>query len=133
MDTSAWVDEFLSDVEWWARQGARLCGWLDEGPGVRIACPAPWGADECGRTLRVDAARPEDVIVCRRCRTEWTTGRLILVALDGSDEVWVDAQAIEAVLAVPSRTLRHWAQHGKIRRRGERYALGDVQRLRNTA
>ena len=123
-----WVGEFSAAMSSWARLGKRLCGWTDAG--VWIECPSPWGETTCGRRLRVDIAELDVDVLCRRCHTKWSARRLVLVASEVSDG-WADADAIEAVLMIPTRTLRQWGRSGKVRRRGGQYALADVRAMRD--
>lgn len=107
-----------------AREGRRLSGQTEQGS--LIPCQSPEGADVCGRMLRVDVADLEQRVTCRKCSTEWTGARLLSVAMDDADP-YLDAEAMSHIYQVPSRTLRHWATTGKVRRSHSRYSVVDVR------
>lgn len=122
-DTFGVTHEAIAEAarEWnqLAQRARRLLG--DTPQGHIALCP---GLDTgCGRSLRVDMARPDDLIYCRGCGTEWTAGRLLVHAGDG----WVDAAAITEVMRISGSTLRRWATTGKVRRRGMTYSVADVR------
>lgn len=102
--------------------------------GIRVPCPAdhPEGdGRSCSHRLPVDAKRPADDVECRRCGTVWTSGRLILVALnDPGVTIWAYPDVIEDALGIPSRTLRQWATDGHVRRNGSQYDVGAAFRRR---
>lgn len=115
------VAEFASDVRDLAQRARRLLG--DTPAGHVILCPgleAP-----CGRRLRVNVADPDELVRCRSCGTEWTTGRLLVHSGDGDG--LLDAEAIHLIYGVPGSTLRRWAKTGRVRREGLRYAVADVR------
>lgn len=107
----------------------------DRPDGIRVPCPADGPeADgrDCGYRLTVDAKRPADDVCCPRCRTTWTSGRLILVALnDAKVTIWAYPADIEDALGIPKRTLQRWAQNGTVRRRGTQYDVGAAFRTRH--
>lgn len=107
-----------------AAKASRLAGW---GPdGSRVTCPGLAGP--CGRKLRL---RPdEERVRCPRCGTTWDRDRLLWRASQDV-EVWVDAGVVFDRLGVPPRTLRRWAQQGKVRRDGGRFNWGDARNARH--
>ena len=107
-----------------AREGRRLTGQTEQGS--LVPCQSPDGLDICGKMLRVDVAELEQRVVCRRCKTEWTGARLLSVAMDDRDP-FLDAEAVTHIYMVPSRTLRHLAATGRVRRSHGRYAVTDVR------
>lgn len=101
----------------------------------KLPCPGDYDDDVCGWTLRVEYgldANLHDDIGCPQCRSVWTPLRLLLVALeDERVEVWHYADTIKDALNIPARTLRWWAQTGRVERRGSQYNVGQAYRLRN--
>jgi hypothetical protein len=91
-------------------------------PGVRIKCPADH-PDADGRTcdawLVVDPEYPTEVVSCRRCRTDWTAERLVLVAnsVEGASPVWSTAEPLCDFLRVEPATLAAWARRQLVTRR----------------
>ena len=112
-----------------SRAGVRIAG-LGE-VGQRVPCQAPWGDGICGRTLLVDVHNPGLEVQCGRCRSVWTSARLLIVALSEGGDAWLDAEAVEVCLHVPGSTLRRWAKAGKVRRRGGLYAVADISGMRS--
>lgn len=118
--------DFADEMGDLAAAGVRIAGLGDVGQ--RVPCQAPWGESVCGRTLLIDVRTPTLEVHCPRCRSVWTSGRLILVALsEGGHDAWLDAEAIEVCMGVPSRTLRSWGQRNEVRRRSGLYAVDDVR------
>ena len=88
----------------------------------RLKCPSEHPEADgriCGNWLLVDPDRPRDDIVCRRCRTTWTSERLVLVALaTPGDPIWMTAQPICAWLGIHSITLNRWVREKRVTKRG---------------
>lgn len=92
-----------------------------------IECPADHQDGICGAKLRLVA----DQITCHRCGTEWDRPRLLMVARSADVEVWQPIAFVSDQLGIPARTLRHWAQHGHIRRRGPNLLWSSVVAYRD--
>lgn len=121
---------FAEEVHGWAIRASVMMG--DTPTGQVVPCPGD-GEKPCGRRLRVDIHQrgkdskgPEQVVRCRACGMEWTAGRLMLRAVSGDTDAWLDPGAIEHNFGVPERTLRRWAAKGIVARKGGRYLLQDV-------
>ena len=103
-------------------------------PAWRVPCPADHPDHQdlpCGHRLPIDRDHLDAVLECPRCHAMWTADRLLLVALaDPATAVWATAADCEAVTGVPARTLRAWAESGRIGRRGTLYDVGAVLRTR---
>ncbi len=94
----------------------------------RVPCPAPAEAGDCGASLRVDPTDLGAPVVCPRCQEQWTADRLMLVAWSAPGAtVWVDPEAATYATGVSERTLRRWAEAGRIRRVHGRYDLGTIR------
>lgn len=94
----------------------------EQKPGTRIKCPADHpDADGrlCGAWLIVDAARPADLVICHRCRTDWTAERLVLVAqaVPSAEPIWSTAEPLCRFLKIHARTLHGWVKAGDVTRR----------------
>jgi hypothetical protein len=87
----------------------------------RIACPSDQAdGTACGNSLPIREENLMDVFTCRRCQSEWTTLRLMMVALaDPRREVWLDAEAIAGYMGISDRRVRQIAREIKARRKGQ--------------
>jgi hypothetical protein len=113
--------------------------WVDpDRPGAegsaRLKCPSDHpDADGrlCHARITWDRDRPNDDILCPRCRTVWTGARLLLLALhDESQQMWMYPAEIEGMLGIGKRTLQRWGRDGLVARRGTQYDVGAAYRLR---
>jgi hypothetical protein len=107
------VDEFALEVKALHKTAARGAREPREDVTV-IACPADHGDGLCGKPLRLE----HEHVQCGRCGADWDRPRLLIVARYADVEVWQPAGVVSEYLGIPERTLRHWAQHGHIKRRG---------------
>lgn len=115
------VDEMYAEVKALHRIAARAA--REPQPDVTvISCPADADAGLCGASLRLTG----EFVCCPRCSTEWSRPRLLLVARSVDADVWQPAGVVSEHLGVPERTLRHWAQHGHIKRRGSNLLWSSV-------
>ncbi len=101
--------------------------------GVRIECPGDHpDADGtlCGYRLTVDPSRPTEDVECRRCRTVWTSQRLVLVArfAPGGMRAWATAHELAEFLEVGTATIGKWHRRGLVTRmRTTRGWVYDIQ------
>lgn len=115
------VDELYAEVKALHKIAARAA--REPQPDVTvISCPADADAGLCGASLRLTG----EFVCCARCGTEWSRPRLLLVARSVDADVWQPAGVVSEHLGVPERTLRHWAQHGHIKRRGSNLLWSSV-------
>lgn len=97
---------------------------------TRLRCPVE-GSDglPCGSPLTLDPDDPLAAFQCRVCGTQWTTLRLIAVALeDRTRPLWVAIEDAAALLGKSESQIRRVARkvHGQ-RRRGELVNLHALQ------
>lgn len=92
---------------------------------ARIPCPATLGDGSfCGHKLKVDRDDPMASFTCPDCDSEWTTLRLIAVALSNTTgTVWLDAEAIAGYVGMTVKNVQQFAKRNEIDRRGELYDL----------
>jgi len=117
-----WIEDFateLRDLHSTAMAAARQFAQRIR----RIACPADQAdGTPCGNSLPIREERLMDVFTCRRCQSEWTTLRLMMVALsDPRREVWLDAEAIAGYMGISDRRVRQIVREHKVRRKGQLY------------
>lgn len=87
-----------------------------------ITCPTDHNENECGNVIRVSGEDFGTQKTCRRCRTVWEVNRLIQVAASSSQaSIWLDPQTAATQTGISERTLRSWAQAGRVDRRNGMY------------
>jgi hypothetical protein len=91
-----------------------------------LRCPTETEHGTCGYFIHWDdGATSAD---CPRCHRTWTVEWLMLVAAEQDN--WIDAQALAILSNVHEQTIRRWARHGKVGRRGMLYSVKDVAAMR---
>lgn len=129
------VDDFAREV----REQVVRYSWVDpDRPGAegsaRLMCPSDHPEADgrlCHARITWDRDRPNDDILCPRCRTVWTGARLLLLALhDETQHMWMYPAEIEAMLGIGKRTLQRWGRDGLVERKGTQYDVGAAYRLR---
>ena len=115
-----WISDFTSELRELHSLGmAAARQFVDK---VRkIPCPAETGDGACGNPLKINEEQPLDIFECRLCRSEWTTLRLIAVAMSSSTEIWLDAEALAKWMGVSERHVRRLAQKNHLPKRGQLY------------
>lgn len=91
----------------------------------KISCPADTREGlPCGNLLILREDDILELFSCRRCGAEWSTYRLIIVALsDPRTEFWLDAEAIATWLHLSPRRIQQIAKEFDIAKRGSLYDL----------
>lgn len=126
------VDEFAAELRTIHRQSQQAAGQTKRG-GWRVTCPADTETAECGSVLVVTSADFDASVTCKACRTTWPTERLLrVVASSAHAELWLDAEAAAHWLGVDVRTLRKWAQGGRIDRSHGRYEVHSLRKALGT-
>ena len=100
----------------------------------RIPCPADNAEGmPCGNLLAIRDEQILDLFTCRRCGSEWSSYRLIAVALaDQSQEFWLDIEAIAAWIGITERGVRQIVQRHGIAKRGQLYDFKAILEARNS-
>ena len=95
----------------------------------KIPCPAEIGdGGVCANPLRINTDDPLDIFQCRKCESQWTTLRLVAVAMsDVKREVWLDAEAIGNFIGVSERHVHRLAKRHDVKRRGQLYDLNALR------
>ena len=122
MGTQDWIADFareLRDLHSMATAAARK--FVERVR--RIPCPADNAEGlPCGNLLAVRDDQLLEVFSCRRCGSEWTSFRLIAVALsEPTREVWLDAEAIGGYLGMEPNYVHKFARRHHITKRGQLY------------
>jgi hypothetical protein len=121
------VDDFAGEITtcWHqARQAARR----QPRQAWRVTCPSDTDQGECGQTLRVTGQDFGGQVTCRACGTVWLTDRLLMVVASSLHaELWLDPEAASEWVGVHVRTLRKWANAGKIKREHGRYEVHSLR------
>ena len=124
-----WFSDFLSELEQLHGQG-RAAAKIFVEKKKRIPCPGETQEGlPCGfmLTIRQDE-NLLDLFTCSKCKTEWTSLRLVAVALsDPKQEVWLDLEAIANWLNISERHCRRLARAHGVSKRGRLFNLKEMR------
>lgn len=131
--TQDWIDDYFKEIKQLHSDGMAAARQFVV-KSRRIACPTEMGDGACGNLLKINHDDPLDIFECKRCLTQWTTLRLIAVAMsDSTKEIWLDAEAIGEWLGISQRHVRRLAKQHHIPRRGELYDFNKLQHARKAS
>lgn len=122
------IPEFAEEIRSIVRAGRQAIRDVD--PRIRILCPTEDGRNVCGHGLRVSVSELFDETYCRKCRTTWSTARLLVRAAHDPN-AFVDVEAASLETRTPEATLRRWAKAGHIERRGNQYGLASIREYKH--
>ena len=127
-----WFSDFLGELKELHGQGKAAAKVFVEKK-KRIPCPGETQDGlPCGfmLTIRQDQEML-DLFTCHKCKTEWTSLRLVAVALSNpTQEVWLDAEAIGNYFNMTTKNVRMFAKRYDIAKRGVLYDFGEFVRVR---
>jgi len=115
-----WIDDFADELASIHAQGMAAARRFVEKT-RRIPCPAETGEGSCGTLLKINPDDPLEIFQCRSCQSQWTTLRLIAVAMSDKRSVWLDAEALGKWMGISERHVRRLGQKHKLPKRGELY------------
>ena len=115
-----WISDFAKELRDIHGQGMAAARQFVEKT-RKIPCPAETGEGACFNLLTINADDPLDVFQCKRCKSQWTTLRLIAVAMSGKQAVWLDGEALAKWMGISERHVRRLAQKHHLQKRGELY------------
>ena len=128
-----WISEYSTEIAELHAKGMTAAKAFTNQRSHKIPCPAtlPDG-DYCGQPLRV-LDDPLEIFQCHKCKSEWTTLRMVAVAMSspGLTQVWLDAEAIGSYLKIDRRSVEQFARRNSIARRGELYDFKAYLAARN--
>lgn len=89
----------------------------------RIHCPATMpDGDYCNNLLKINEEDPLDIFGCKNCSSEWSTLRLIAVAMsDPLREIWLDAEALALYTNTEERKVYRIIKKSNVSRIGQLY------------
>ena len=95
----------------------------------RIACPSEMAdSTPCNKLLKINDEDPLEIFGCAKCQTEWTTLRLVAVAMsDPKREVWLDAEAISKWVGISESNIRKIGKRYNINKRGKLYDMNAMR------
>lgn len=98
----------------------------------KITCPADTAEGlPCGNLLILREDDLLELFTCHKCGAEWSTYRLIIVALsDPRTEFWLDAEAIASWLQLSARRVQQIAKEHRVAKRGALYDLKAILKAR---
>jgi len=124
-----WFEDFLSELKQIHSQG-RAAAKIFVEQKKRIPCPGETSEGlPCGFMLSV---KQDDemlsLFTCAKCKTEWTSLRLVAVALsDPKQEVWLDLEAIANWLGISERHCRRLAKTHGVSKRGRLFNVKEMR------
>jgi len=126
--TQPWIADFAAELRALHSQGMAAARKFVERP-RKIACPAEiTEGGTCGQFLNINHDDPLEIFHCRKCETQWTTLRLVAVALtDPNRKVWLDAEAIGKWMGISDRHVRRIALQNAIPKKGQLYDVKAFQ------
>jgi len=124
-----WISDFTKELRQIHGQGMAAARQFVEKT-RKIPCPAETGEGACSQLLTINADDPLEIFECRRCKSQWTTLRLIAVAMSSKQSVWLDAEAISNYLRMTVKNFQQYAKRNSIPRRGELYEMKSVMAIR---
>ena len=129
-----WFDDFYAELrELHSKGRAAAKSFIEKKK--RIPCPGEVDGLPCNRMLSLgDASTMMEIFSCPRCKTEWTTLRLVAVAMsDPNADIWLDIEAIAGWLGISERQCRRIALKNSVDRRGRLYNLKQMRDAYATA
>lgn len=118
--TQPWIADFAREVRALHAQGmAAARQYVIHSR--KIACPADdRDGLPCGQFLALREDDLMELFTCKRCGSEWSTFRLIAVALAHPyAEFWLDAEAIAKWLSISERRVHQIVKTNRIQKRGQ--------------
>ena len=115
-----WIDDFAKELKEIHSQGMAAARQFVERT-RKIPCPAETGEGACSNLLKINQDDPLEIFECRKCGSEWTTLRLVAVAMSDKQAIWLDAEALAHWMGISERHVRRLAQKHKLPKRGELY------------
>ena len=115
-----WIGDFSKELREIHSQGMAAARRFVEKT-RKIPCPAETDEGSCGNLLKINADDPMEIFECRRCKSEWSTLRLVAVAMSDKKLIWLDAEALAKWMGISERHVRRLAQKYKLPKRGELY------------
>ena len=95
----------------------------------RIPCPAETSEGICDYRLKLNESDPMELFECKKCHTQWSTLRLVAVAMSDPNRVtWLDVEAIAVWVGISERQVYRILKENKIDRKGNLY---DVKAFRD--
>lgn len=91
-----------------------------------VDCPNDTEHGLCGHRIEIKADDIDRDVTCRRCQRTWSVAWLMRVAVSpNAGHVWLDAESIGQRFGISARTLRQWANEGRINREHGLYDVSE--------
>jgi hypothetical protein len=133
MATQEWIMDFADEVSALWKLGNVAAKKFTEKM-RRIDCPSDDDQGlPCRKSLRVYPDDPSRIFECSNCHSEWSTLRLVMVALETEGaEIWLDTEAIARWLGIGERAVIDFGKKNHIPSRMDRqvWELRTFLRLR---
>lgn len=117
--TQEWATDYAREIAELYAKGC-IAARRDKNTNRRIACPATINDKTCNALIAVNANNLNETITCARCKTNWTTARMISVALNTPEqETWLDVEAIAQWCNLSEKQVRRIISKHKLQKRGQ--------------
>ena len=102
---------------------------------TRIACPADREDGlPCGTMLSINKEDVLDIFTCRGCKSEWSTLRLVQVALSTEGaQLWLDVETIAQWMSITPRQVQRLAKQYNVKKRGTLYDVVAMKKIGRSA
>ena len=126
--SQAWFKEFVAELKDLHSKGRAAAKVFVEKK-KRIPCPGEVQGLPCGRMLTLGQIdQMMEIFSCPKCETEWTTLRLVAVAMsDPQADIWLDLEAIAGWLGISERQARRVAMRYGVARKGRLFNLKQMR------
>ena len=118
--TQDWIDDFCKELREIHSQGMAAARKFVEKT-RKIPCPAETEEGSCGNLLKINPDDPMEIFECRKCQSQWSTIRLVAVAMSDKRLIWLDGEALAKWMGISERHVRRLAQKYKLPKKGELY------------
>lgn len=117
-----WISDYIAEIKELHAMGMAAARRFVK-KARRIACPAEVAeGGSCNNLLKINDEDPLAIFGCRKCDSEWTTLRLVAVAMsDPNRDIWLDAEAISSWTHIQERQVYRIAKREGVAKKGQLY------------
>ena len=97
---------------------------------TRLRCPADLGEEICDAWIVLDSLDLNELVTCKRCKSQWSLAWLVHVRLNMPDKrFWVDSEAIGQHFQMTKRQVRQFVKVHGIRQNGSLIEIAEFKRV----
>lgn len=114
-----WASDYIAEIRDLHSQGMTAARqFVDKA--WRLPCPTVDSEGQmCGQKLKVNKVDPLALFECRKCGNQWSTMRLIAVAMDSGVPIWLDTETIAHWYNISVRQVQRYAKQHSVPRKGK--------------